>query len=77
MQQKNQHLPRAVHQIITVNDTTGNMFLGLWKTSESNAVQLYIVYRGTQTSAEWSRDLETEQVPWPPSESITYHVLWL
>ena len=53
----------------TVNDTTGNMFLGLWTTFESNAVQLYIVYRGTQTSAEWSRDLETEQVPWPPSES--------
>ena len=57
--------PPGFTLVRTLNDKYGDMFIGLWTTSQSNSVQLYVVVRGTQTESEWKKDLEASQVVWP------------
>ena len=45
--------------ISQLTPTTGNIFCAVWTVGTT----MYIVFRGTQTPAEWQLDLETNQVP--------------
>ncbi len=50
--------------IVAIKPTNAPVFCGMWTNGESDANQIiWIAFRGTKTSQEWTQDLETNQVP--------------
>lgn len=56
--------PPNFQLITTLHPASGPVFTGVWTSVIDQKKILYIVFRGTQTRQEWTKDFETNQSVW-------------